>query len=635
MAKKKRPAAGKQGKGRKRPRPAAETFPEVPDQRVMERMMQQLFGPAVGAPEEGPQAQAQDLLQQAYQEGDETRRVELARQALALCPDCADAYVLLAEHAHSPKEAIELYEKGMAVAERALGEETFRESAGHFWGILETRPYMRARLGLALALWSAGRRDEAVGHLQEMLRLNPGDNQGVRYTLAGFLLHLERNDDLDRLLEQYPDEGSAFWAYTRALLAFRRQGDTPATRKLLQQAKKVNKHVLTYLLGEQFPPEPPPFYSPGDPSEAVHYLAGAMGAWKDTPGAVAWVREATKSKRRKASQPPAPQGPLPLIKERLKRLPQGSDVWQAGVRQLPVWVKVGGRPVRPWLLLVTSLSDDLILAQDLLEEPPTADLVWDKLADAMQSPLAGEPHRPATLQVLAGEPWETLKPHLNDVGVNRETAAELQQVDAIYEGLARHLGGEDQPGLLDSPGVTPELVGRFYEAAAAFFRQAPWRKVGYESALRVECDKFPGGPWYAVLMGQSGLAAGLAVYDDLGTLRRLWSGHLSDEENAELTAGISVIFGEEEDIALGDLEAARSHGWPVARPDAYPNVFRKERGRSMRPPVAWELELMEGCLRAVPDFVRRHTQDDPTREEVTVPVASGDLRLGLSWVTEE
>jgi hypothetical protein len=49
----------------------------------------------------------------------------------------------------------------------------------------------------------------------------------------------------------------------------------------------------------------------------------------------------------------------------------------------------------------------------------------------------------------------------------------------------------------------------------------------------------------------------------------------------------------------------------------------------------WELELMEGCLRAVSDFVIRHQQDDPAREEVTVPVASGELRLVLSWVVDE
>jgi hypothetical protein len=49
-----------------------------------------------------------------------------------------------------------------------------------------------------------------------------------------------------------------------------------------------------------------------------------------------------------------------------------------------------------------------------------------------------------------------------------------------------------------------------------------WRKVGYESAIQVECDKYQSGPWYAVLMGRSGLSMGLAVYEDLKLLRKMW-----------------------------------------------------------------------------------------------------------------
>src|SRR4029077_9057455 len=182
-------------------------------------------------------------------------------------------YVLLAEQARSRKEALGLFEQGVAAGERALGPEAFQRDVGHFWGLLETRPYMRARLGLGHSLWTAGRREEAVQHLQDLLRLNPGDNQGVRYTLAGFLLFLDRDDDLARLLQQYADEASAAWAYSKALLAFRRQGDTPEARQLLKQARKTNKHVPPYLLGEKFPPTGQPgYYSPGDESEALNYI---------------------------------------------------------------------------------------------------------------------------------------------------------------------------------------------------------------------------------------------------------------------------------------------------------------------------------------------------------------------------
>ena len=46
--------------------------------------------------------------------------------------------------------------------------------------------------------------------------------------------------------------------------------------------------------------------------------------------------------------------------------------------------------------------------------------------------------------------------------------------------------GKPKPGLLDMPGVTPAQVAGFYEAAAFFFQKAPWKKVGYEAAIRVE-----------------------------------------------------------------------------------------------------------------------------------------------------
>ena len=176
-------------------------------------------------------------------------KLRLAHKALSISADCADAYVLLAEHTSRPEEALRLYEQGLAAGERALGQEAFQEYQGRFWGFLETRPYMRARLGLAQAQWELGRRDEAVGHYRDMLRLNPDDNQGVRYVLAACLLDLGRYEDLGRLLSDYRDDGSTEWAYTKALLAFRKEGDSDRARKLASRAAKGNRHVPAYLLG--------------------------------------------------------------------------------------------------------------------------------------------------------------------------------------------------------------------------------------------------------------------------------------------------------------------------------------------------------------------------------------------------
>jgi tetratricopeptide (TPR) repeat protein len=630
MARKKRKPDGR-GPKRRRQEPPLD---KLPDRRAMEAVMQQLVaGLQDQAQQDTPLGKAQALMYRAFEEADEQRRVQLAKDALAICPDCADAYVLLAEHATSRKEAMRLYEQGVAAGERALGAEAFEQDVGHFWGILETRPYMRARLGLAHSLWMAGHRDEAVQHLQDMLRLNPNDNQGVRYTLAGFLLFLDRDDDLARLLQEYPDEGSAAWSYTKALLYFRQHGDSPEARQLLKQAKKTNKHIPDYLLGEKYPPsQQPDYYSPGDESEALDYIGSFLAAWKFTPGAVAWLRENVTKTKKKG---PQPKGPLGFIKKWLnKNLPQEYDVWQADFRQMPNWIRVGSKPLRPWIVLVTSRSNDLVLTHEMPEEMPSAALLWDVLVQAMQHPVAGTSHRPTELQVRDDESWEALRRHLDEVGVGLTVAGELDQIEVVFQGMCEHVCGKPKPGLLDMPGVTAAQVGSFFEAAAFFFQKAPWKKVGYEAAIQVECDKFQSGPWYAVLMGQSGLTMGLALYEDLKALRQIWASERDDEDNARQSVATTVTFGEEWDIPVADLEAAKTHGWPVARADAYPEVFRKERGLSLRPPLAWELELMEGCLRAVPEFVARRKQDDPTKEEITVPVASGELKLVLSWVHE-
>ena len=451
MAKKKRKPDQNKRKQAKLPR-------DLPDRRLMERAMQELVAGIQGqANQNTPLGKAQSLMYSAFEQTDERKRTQLAKDALAICPDCADAYVVLAEHARSRKEARHLYEQGVAAGERALGAEAFQRDVGHFWSVLDTRPYMRARLGLAHLLWSGGRREEAVQHLQDMLRLNPGDNQGVRYTLASFLLFLDRDNDLIRLLQKY-DEPSATWEYTKALLVFRQHGNTPEARKLLTQAKKTNRHVPGYLTGENFPPAGRPgYYSPGDENEALNYVSGFLAAWKFTPGAVAWLR-ASIGKRKESA--PQPKGPLGLIKKWLnKHLPQDFDIWQADFKQMPNWISIADEMMRPWAVLVTSRSNDLVLAHQMSDEIPSMALMWDTLVEAMQHPAAGQPHRPTELQVRADERWEALTPHLDEIGVNLVVCDELEEIDAVFSNMIAHVCGKPKPGLLDMPGVTAAQVG--------------------------------------------------------------------------------------------------------------------------------------------------------------------------------
>jgi tetratricopeptide (TPR) repeat protein len=243
--------------------------------------------------------QAQELVYDAFETDDPQERVDLAEEALEVSAECADAYVILAEEsAEDAEEARELYESGVRAGGRALGEEFFAEEAGHFWGILETRPYMRSLEGLADALWALGEREQAIGHYRRMLQLNPQDNQGARYRLAECLLHEGLDEDLRELLEQYEDEASAYWLYTRALWRFRTEGASERAAGELEEAIEGNPYVPLYLLGRKnfLAQGLPELIGLGDESEAVSYFATALTEWLKTPGAVEWVRENTDEK---------------------------------------------------------------------------------------------------------------------------------------------------------------------------------------------------------------------------------------------------------------------------------------------------------------------------------------------------
>jgi tetratricopeptide (TPR) repeat protein len=261
---------------------------------------------------ETPVEKAQSLIYEAL-ETTGNRRLKLIEQALKISPDCADAYVLLAEEkAKSAEEALSLYEAGVRAGERALGKKAFEKEAGHFWGVVETRPYMRARLGLAQCLWTSGKREEAIGHFYELLRLNPNDNQGVRYILAASLLEMGDIDALQQLLGQY-DEPTAEWLYTKTLVAFIKQGDSTEARRLFREAHKHNPQVVSYLLGEKkLPKQLPDRVGFGDKSEAVTYAAEFGPGWHQTEGAIAWLTSVS-GKARGTSQPGAKPVGIPEV----------------------------------------------------------------------------------------------------------------------------------------------------------------------------------------------------------------------------------------------------------------------------------------------------------------------------------
>lgn len=268
----------------------------------LDNLLDQLAMPLLDVEEDVALDRAKEVYFAACDAPNAKKRIALATKAIEISPLCADAFVLLAEHEQwASEKQLALYKTALGAGEKALGE-SFEDLAGEFWGFIETRPYMRAKLGLAICLWERNERAEGLRHLREMLKLNPNDNQGVRSILAAYLLEERLHDELAALFKTYKNDNSANFGFSRSLLAFRLHGDSAKSRKALAAAVEQNKYVRLYVAGQKkLPKTLPPYYSWGDDSEAIHYAANFQKGWDQTPGAIEWLRGFSSATKKAAA----------------------------------------------------------------------------------------------------------------------------------------------------------------------------------------------------------------------------------------------------------------------------------------------------------------------------------------------
>ncbi len=96
--------------------------------------------------QDDPKWRVQELAYEAMEADDPLEALRLVNEAQKADPDCTDAQRLMVSLL--PMELdnrIQLMREVVDKAERNLGEKVFAETMGHFWGVLSTRPYMRAR----------------------------------------------------------------------------------------------------------------------------------------------------------------------------------------------------------------------------------------------------------------------------------------------------------------------------------------------------------------------------------------------------------------------------------------------------------------------------------------------------------
>ncbi|CDW59161.1 suppression of tumorigenicity [Trichuris trichiura] len=238
-----------------------------------------------------------EIMQTAWRERDPAIRLESARKALELNPNCVTAMILLAEE---DCETIVEVEQMLRQALRAF-EENARKN--------QTNVLIYIRRRLAMCARRLGKLTEAVKLMRDLIKEFPTSYMtNIHENLIEVLLEMQAYNDAQTVLarlDEFSLPKSATIVYTSALLKVRyvaerfspdvaaKRGLTPAELSAVEaihKAVEFNPHVPKYLLEMKSFILPPEHVLKRGDSEAISYAFWHLEHWRRVEGALDLLR---------------------------------------------------------------------------------------------------------------------------------------------------------------------------------------------------------------------------------------------------------------------------------------------------------------------------------------------------------
>lgn len=196
-----------------------------------------------------------DYLEMAQSAISDKEAIKYAQKALKLDPYCLEAELVIAQAKAMDSESFKKnMEKVIKKGEEQLQERGIdkKEDAGGFYGILETRPYMRVRKAYVELLIAQGRFRHAMQEAEELLELCETDNLGVRYLLMALYCYFEDESKATKLIQKY-EENSAFMILPLIALYYKLENEKRMKKYMikLQNSNVELKEALELLMNSE------------------------------------------------------------------------------------------------------------------------------------------------------------------------------------------------------------------------------------------------------------------------------------------------------------------------------------------------------------------------------------------------
>ena len=246
-----------------------------------------------------PLDDAYELLEKAEEAKTEKLAIKYAKKAYEICPDCFDAILFQVNLEDDPLKRWDLLNKGLEKERKRLENANFfqQDNIGYFYGIFETRPYMRGLYAKANYLLLDGKIKQALNVCKEILRLNKNDNLGARYLLMAIYAYLEEEQEMLKLYKKYSEENLEM--LFPLFVLYYKLGNDDLAKKYLKRINKANANFLKLFKGTIKINEDTPkgYYAIGDASEVIMYFQQYYFLINTLPTIERYILENSKNKK--------------------------------------------------------------------------------------------------------------------------------------------------------------------------------------------------------------------------------------------------------------------------------------------------------------------------------------------------